>query len=84
MFFLIILSSVLNRLFLQFLTLLEDRFFASEVYIINHTQCPQTSIDGYVQGFPETTLLKPAPLPSERLHIEHAYPSIGRKALLYR
>ena len=34
MFFLIILSSVLNRLLLQFLTALEDRFFASEVYII--------------------------------------------------
>ena len=34
MFFLIILSSVLNRLFFQLLTLLQDCFFASEVDII--------------------------------------------------
>ncbi len=39
---------------------------------INRTQCPQASIDGYVQGFPETTFLKPAPPPTEKLHIEHA------------
>ena len=30
------------------------------------------SIDGYVQGFPQTTFLKPTPLPSEKLHIERA------------
>ena len=34
MFFLIILSSVLNRLFFQFLAFLENCFLASEVYII--------------------------------------------------
>jgi hypothetical protein len=41
-------------------------------FAISRTQWAQASIDGYVQGFPETTLLKPAPPPSEKLHIEHA------------
>jgi hypothetical protein len=45
----------------------------SAFLIINHTQWAQVSIDGYVQGFPETTFLKPAPPPSERLHIERAW-----------
>jgi len=44
----------------------------SAIFAISRTQWAQASIDGYVQGFPETTLLKPAPLPSEKLHIEHA------------
>jgi len=44
----------------------------SVILIINHTQCPQASIDGYVQGFPEIIFLKPSPLPSEKLHIERA------------
>ncbi len=38
------------------------------ILIISHIQCPQASIDGYAQGFPETTFLKPAPLPSEKLY----------------
>jgi hypothetical protein len=44
----------------------------SATFVISRTQWAQASIDGYVQGFPETTFLKPAPLPSEKLHIEHA------------
>ncbi len=44
----------------------------SAILIINHTQCVQASIDGYVQGFPETIFLKPSPLPFEKLHIERA------------
>jgi hypothetical protein len=44
----------------------------SAFLIINHTQWAQASIDGYVQGFPETTFLKPAPLPSEISHTSNA------------
>ena len=44
----------------------------STILVVSRTQCAQASIHGYVQGFPETTLLKPAPPPSEKLHIEHA------------
>ena len=43
----------------------------SAILIISHTQWAPASIDGYVQGFPETTFLKPTPLPFEKLHIEH-------------
>ncbi len=52
------------------LTLINPSFPA--ILIINHIQWAQASIDGYVQGFPETIFLKPAPPPSERLHIERA------------
>jgi hypothetical protein len=41
----------------------------SAILVISRTQWAQDSIDGHVQGFPETTLLKPAPLPSEKSHI---------------
>jgi len=44
----------------------------SAILFINRTQWAQASIDGYAQGFPETTFLKPTPLPSEKLHIERA------------
>ena len=44
----------------------------SAILIISHIQWAPASIDGYVQGFPETTFLKPAPLPSEKLHVERA------------
>jgi hypothetical protein len=37
----------------------------SAILVISQTQLAQASIDGYVQGFPETTFLKPTPLPSE-------------------
>ena len=40
----------------------------SVILIIIHIQWAQASIDGYVQGFPETTFLKPTPLPSGTLH----------------
>jgi len=43
----------------------------SAIFAISRTQWAQASIDGYVQGFPEITFLKPAPPPSEKLHIEH-------------
>ena len=46
----------------------------SAIPIINHTQLAQASIDGYVQGFPETTFLIPAPLPSEISHTSNALP----------
>jgi hypothetical protein len=58
MFFLIILSSVLNRLFLQFLTLLEDRFFASEVYIITPKFLVFSSIVATAILFSEFTHLR--------------------------
>jgi hypothetical protein len=45
----------------------------SAILIINHTQCPQASIYGYAQGFPETIFLKPSPLPSEKLYISNAF-----------
>jgi hypothetical protein len=48
------------------------KFKFSAILIISHTQWAQASIDRYAQGFPEATFLKPAPLPSERLYIEHA------------
>jgi hypothetical protein len=36
--------------------------FALAILGINHTQWAPASIDGYVQGFPETTFLKTTPL----------------------
>ncbi len=44
----------------------------SAILIISHTQWTPASIDGYVQGFPETTFLKPTPLPSEISHTANA------------
>jgi hypothetical protein len=44
----------------------------SAMVIINHTRWAQVLVDEYVEGFPETTFVKPALLPSERLHIERA------------
>ena len=40
----------------------------SAILIINHIQWVQALIDRYVQGFPETTFLRPVPLPSENDH----------------
>jgi hypothetical protein len=44
----------------------------SAILGISHIQWVQASIDGYVQGFPETTFLKPSPLPSEISHTLNA------------
>jgi hypothetical protein len=44
----------------------------SAILVISRTQVAQASIDGYVQGFPETTFLKPIPLPSEISHTLNA------------
>jgi hypothetical protein len=44
----------------------------SAILIINHIQWAQVSVGGYAQGFPETTFLKPAPLPSEISHTSNA------------
>ena len=41
-------------------------YYDSISYGINRTQWAQASIDRYVQGFPETTFLKPTPLPLHR------------------
>ena len=40
----------------------------SAILTINHTQWAPASIDGYVQGFPQTIFLIPSPLPSEISH----------------
>ena len=43
----------------------------SAILIINRTQWAQASIDGYVQGFPETTFLKPAVPPKNLVQWEY-------------